>query len=67
MFITRNSFQILLTSEVTKRSIFYADVVIVYINPGGGHRDHIVVEFTTTSDISYYESIIVSIYSVREL
>jgi hypothetical protein len=53
-FITQNAFQILLTGEVTKSSIFYADVVIVYINPGGCHhdRDGMVVEFTTTCTIS---------------
>ena len=37
--VVQNAFQILLTGEYTMSSIFYADVVIVYINPGGGHRD----------------------------
>jgi hypothetical protein len=37
--VVQNTFQILLTGEYTKSSIFYADVVIVYINPGGGHHD----------------------------
>jgi hypothetical protein len=52
--VVRNAFQILLTGEVTKSSIFYADVVIVYINPGGCHRDRdrMVVGFTTTCTIS---------------
>jgi hypothetical protein len=54
--VVQNTFQILLTGEYTKSSIFYADVVIVYINPGGGHhdrdRDRMAVGFTTTCTIS---------------
>jgi hypothetical protein len=38
-FTIQNAFQILLTGEVTKSNIFHADVVIVYINPGGCHHD----------------------------
>jgi len=51
--VVQNAFQILLTGEVTKSSIFYEDVVIVYINPGGCHRDRdrMVVGFTTTCTI----------------
>ena len=37
--VVQNAFQILLTGEYTKSSIFYADVIIVYINTGVGHRD----------------------------
>ena len=50
MFITQNAFQLLLTDEDTKSSIFYTGGVIVYINPGRGRggRDRIVVGFTTT-------------------
>jgi hypothetical protein len=52
--VVQNAFQILLTGEYTKSIIFYVDVVIVYINPGGGHRDRdrMVVGFTTTCTIS---------------
>jgi len=49
--VVQNAFQILLTGEYTKSSIFYEDVVIVYINPGGCHRDRMVVGFTTTCTI----------------
>jgi hypothetical protein len=52
--VVQNAFKILLTGEYTKSSILYADVVIMNINPGGGHRDRdrMVVEFTTTCTIS---------------
>jgi hypothetical protein len=52
--VVQNAFQILLTGEYTKSSIFYADVVIMNINPGGGHRDRdrMAVGFTTTCTIS---------------
>jgi hypothetical protein len=52
--VVQNLFQILLTGEYTMSSIFYVDVVIVYINPGGGHRDRdrMAVGFTTTCAIS---------------
>jgi hypothetical protein len=52
--VVQNAFKILLTGEYTKRKIFYADVVIMNINPGGGHRDRdrMVVGFTTTCTIS---------------
>jgi hypothetical protein len=54
--VVQNAFQILLTGEYTKSSIFYADVhvVIVNINPSGGHRDRdrMAVGFTTTCTIS---------------
>ena len=50
MFITQNAFQLLLTDEDTKCSIFYTTGVIVYINPGRGRggRDRMIVGFTTT-------------------
>ena len=50
MFITQNAFQLLLTDEDTKSSIFYTGGVIVYINPGRGRggRDGMVVCFITT-------------------
>ena len=50
MFITHNAFQLLLTDEEAKCSIFYTTGVIVYINPvrGRGGRDRMVVGFTTT-------------------
>jgi hypothetical protein len=52
--VVQNAFQILLTGEYTMSSILYADVVIVYINTGVGHRDRdrMVVRFTTTCTIS---------------
>jgi hypothetical protein len=37
--VVQNAFQILLTGEYTKGSIFYEEVIIVYINPGVGHCD----------------------------
>ena len=54
MFITQNAIQLLLTGEDTKSSIFHADVIIVYVKPGGNHRDRdcMVVGFTTTCTIS---------------
>ena len=50
MFIIQNAFQVLLTDEYTKCSIFYTAGIIVYINPGRGRggRDLMVVGFTTT-------------------
>ena len=50
MFITQNAFQLLLTDEDTKCSIFNTAGVIVYINPGWGRGgcDRMVVGFTTT-------------------
>ena len=40
--------------EITKSIIFYADVALVDVNPGGGDRDRdrMVVAFTTTCTIS---------------
>jgi hypothetical protein len=48
--MAQNAFQLLLTDEDTKCSIFYTTGVIVYINPGRGRggRDHMVAGFTTT-------------------
>ena len=56
MFRTTNALQFLLSGEDTKCSIFYTDVVIMYINHSRGHHDHdrdcMVIGFTTTCAIS---------------